>query len=271
MQGQRTGRIVQVDTIDISLTEEKAVGQVDSRAYLLSISPIIFIYSSRIPSLFQRSHTIMASVIVPPRTPSPKVRIRSQSFDSPSSRISVTPIDESPFSKSTGAIVARAVSLHHALEPSDQDGHRPARVLLPLHTKMSDESMTSDASSASSSEASSLTNSEQDMELMSDSPSLVSQYGRQRPHPLTFCQSVTYEATPTEEQPSSPFLYQDTNYPMYSPWLVRVVLDLNDVRGLDWMSIAEPVQHLWGVRTSTAEVLNILSDNGRVLNRQWWD
>jgi hypothetical protein len=57
---------------------------------------------------------------------------------------------------------------------------------------------------------------------------------------------------------------------MYSPWLVRVVLDLYDVRGLDWMSIAEPVERLWGVQTSSAEVLNILSDNGRV-HRQWWD
>jgi hypothetical protein len=37
------------------------------------------------------------------------------------------------------------------------------------------------------------------------------------------------------------------------------------------MSIAEPIERLWGVRTSTAEVLDILSDNGRVLNRQWWD
>jgi hypothetical protein len=58
---------------------------------------------------------------------------------------------------------------------------------------------------------------------------------------------------------------------MYSPWLVRAVLDLYDVRGLDWMSIAEPVEHIWGVQTSTAEVLGILSDNGRVNNRRWWD
>jgi hypothetical protein len=58
---------------------------------------------------------------------------------------------------------------------------------------------------------------------------------------------------------------------MYSPWLVRAVLDLHDVRGLDWMSIAEPVERIWGVRTCTAEVLAILSDNGRVNNRRWWD
>jgi hypothetical protein len=213
----------------------------------------------------------MASVTAPPRTPSPTVRIRSQSFDSPSSRISVTPIEQSPFSKSTGAIVTRVISVHHGLEPSDQSERRSARVFPPLHTKMSDESMTSGVSSASSSEANSPTDSEQDTDPMSDSSPPVSHHGRQRPHPLTFCQSVTYGATPVEEQPSSPFLYQDTNYPMYSPWLVRVVLDLYDVRGLDWMSIAEPIERVWGVQTSTAEVLDILSDNGRVLNRQWWD
>jgi hypothetical protein len=88
---------------------------------------------------------------------------------------------------------------------------------------------------------------------------------------LTFCQSITYDAPPVEEEPSSPFFYQDPSYPMYSPWLVRVVLDLHDNRGLDWMSIAEPVERLWGVPTSSAEVLSILSDNGRVLNRRWWD
>lgn len=58
---------------------------------------------------------------------------------------------------------------------------------------------------------------------------------------------------------------------MYSPFLVRVVLDLYDVRGMDWMSIAEPVERIRGVPTSTAEVLDILSDNGRVGNRKWWD
>jgi hypothetical protein len=109
------------------------------------------------------------------------------------------------------------------------------------------------------------------MDLTCDSPSFPAQREPQRPHPLTFCQSVTYEnATPVEEQ-SSPFQYQDTSYTMYSPWLVRAVLDLHDVRGLDWMSIAEPVERIWGVRTCTAEVLAILSDNGRVNNRRWWD
>jgi hypothetical protein len=213
----------------------------------------------------------MATVIAPPRTPSPKVRIRSQSFDSPSSRISVTPIDESPFSKSTSAIVAKAYPRHNVLDTMDQGEIKPARVLLPLHTKMSDESIMSDASGNLSSDPSSPTDSEREMDLMSDSPTPLTQRGGQRPHPLTFCQSIDYDdATPIEE-PGSPFLYQDKSCPMYSPWLVRVVLDLYDVRGLDWMSIAEPVERIWGVRTSSAEVLDILSDNGRVFNRRWWN
>jgi hypothetical protein len=58
---------------------------------------------------------------------------------------------------------------------------------------------------------------------------------------------------------------------MYAPFLVRVVLDLYDVRGLAWQNIAEPVERIWGVRTSSAEVLGILSGNGRIVGRRWWD
>jgi len=80
---------------------------------------------------------------------------------------------------------------------------------------------------------------------------------------------------PNDDRPvnpqASPFLYQDTRYAMYSPWLVKVVLNLCDVRGLDWMSISEPVERIWGVRTCAAEVLAILSSNGRVAARRWWD
>ncbi|EAT90263.1 hypothetical protein HBI56_047280 [Parastagonospora nodorum] len=213
----------------------------------------------------------MAAMIVPPRTPSPKVRIRSQSFDSPSYRHTVTPIEESPFSKSTGAITTETLLRHDVLEAADEIVLQPVNILLPLHTKMSDESMLSDASSASSSTASSPTGSDEDVDLVSESPLPSMQRQRQRPHPLTFCQSVGEDDAPIEQQPSSPFMYQDTSFEMYSPWLVRVVLDLYDVRRLDWMSIAEPIERKWGVKTSSAEVLSILSDNGRVLNRRWWD
>ncbi|CAO2652595.1 Nn.00g008780.m01.CDS01 [Neocucurbitaria sp. VM-36] len=212
----------------------------------------------------------MATIMAPPRTPSPKVRIRAQSFDSPSSsRMTVTPIEESPCSKSTGAIMS--LPRHDVIKAAERGAMRPVHVLLPLHTKMSDESILSDSSSASSSVASSPTDSEGNMDLCSDSPLPSPCEPRQRPHPLTFCQSISYDESPAAVEPSSPFLYQDTSYPMYSPWLVRVVLDLYDVRGLDWMSIAEPIQRIWGVRTSTAQVLDILSANGRVNNRRWWD
>lgn len=57
---------------------------------------------------------------------------------------------------------------------------------------------------------------------------------------------------------------------MFDPRLVRLVLSLYDERGLDWMDIAEVVSRGWGVRTGSAEVLSILSGNGRV-GREWWD
>jgi hypothetical protein len=213
----------------------------------------------------------MATTLSPVRTPSPKVRIRSQSFDSPSSRITDTTVEESPFSKSTGSLATKTLPQHDVLEASHQGILQRISVLLPLHTKMSDESMMSDTSSASWSGASSPTDPDEDVVLAMDSPPSHGQRQRQRPHPLTFCQSVTDEMKSIDEEPSSPFLYQDNNFPMYSPWLVRVVLDMYDVRGLDWMSIAEPVERIWGVQTNSAEVLSILSDNGRVLNRRWWD
>jgi hypothetical protein len=52
---------------------------------------------------------------------------------------------------------------------------------------------------------------------------------------------------------------------------VRIVLDLYDVHGLSWTDIAEPIGRVWGVRTSSAEVLGILSGNGRVVGQRWWD
>lgn len=211
----------------------------------------------------------MATIIVPPRTPSPKVRIRSQSFDTPSSRFSVTPIEDSPCSKSTSAI-CKPLPRHDVLRAAEQGEIQQVNVLLPLHTKMSDESIMSEASSDSSSDSSSPTDFEMDLDFMEDSPRLPTLNERQRPHPLAFCQSINYDEVAPAEEPPSPFLYQDTAYPMHSPWLVRAVLELYDIRGLDWMTIAEPIERIWGVKTTVAEVLDILSDNGRV-NRIWWD
>jgi hypothetical protein len=205
----------------------------------------------------------MANLMAPPRTPSPKVRIRSQSFDSPSSRISVTPIDDSPYSKSTGSI--KTLASYDAVKAAAQGALRSVNVIPPLNTKMSDESILSDTSSALSSNSSSPTKFESNMHLCTDSSKQ-----RQCPHPLAFAQSINYEEQ-TAETSMSPFVYQDMTCPMYSPWLVRMVLDMHDVHRLDWMSIAEPIERVWGVRTSSAEVLDILSDNGRVSDRRWWD
>lgn len=218
-----------------------------------------------------RSHCpVMAPLIALPRTPSPRVRIRSQSFDSPSLRISSSPTEESPLSKSTGSLIT--LSSYDAIKAAAQGAMRSIQMLLPLNTKMSDESILSDASSAASSATSSPSSAGSETEFFSNPPppSHSSRRRRPRPHPLSFAQQTSREDDVVAE-PTSPFLYQDTSCPMYSPWLVRVVLDMYDVRGLDWMAIADPIERVWGVQTSSADVLGILSDNGRVPNRRWWD
>jgi hypothetical protein len=77
-------------------------------------------------------------------------------------------------------------------------------------------------------------------------------------------------APPTVLGSDSFEIYQDPETPMYDPWLVRAVLDMHDVRGFDWMVIADVIERVWRYKTSSAEVLGILSGNGR-LRRQWWD
>jgi hypothetical protein len=239
----------------------------------------------------------MSAFAPPPRTPSPRVRIRaaSFSFDSPPSRSSTTPLEE-PFSKSTGAITTHALARHHGLTPAAPP------VLRPLSTKMSDESM-SDASSAS---AGSGANSPMVGVLDVDVDADVHVRRRARAHvdaglppgnllglfstttttpspglgysPVPSSSASSYYSSPSQrsDSPASPavadpFAFQDPAFPMYPPFLVRVVLDLYDVRGLAWQNIAEPVGRIWGVRTSTAEVLEILCRNGRVMGRRWWD
>ncbi|KAF1364458.1 hypothetical protein EJ07DRAFT_99940 [Lizonia empirigonia] len=200
-----------------------------------------------------------ALLAAPPRTPSPKVRIRSQSFsfDSPSSIIRLnasTPIDDSPYSKSTGSInFAKTVPQHH--------------VLLPLKTRMSDESMSDTSSAMSISPASSPTKSEYDMRLQ-DLPegNLLAKRARLSPPRI----ELPPTDLPIESGPISPFAFQDAAFPMTSPWLVRVVLDLHDVHGLSWMDIGDAVGRVYGVQTGSSEVLGILEGNGRV-RRMWWD
>lgn len=254
------------------------------------LSVLCFFYGCHIDGFSRPSRYNMATLAVAPQTPSsPKVRIRSQSFDSPFLRISVTPVEESSFSKSTGAL--ETLAGYDDMEESVAAGvFRSASTLPLLKTKMSDESMLSEASSAgSSSVTTSPTSTESSMELDDEDESIASdeedeeeeqqqEQQHQRPHPLTFAQSTTTTSTTTSDKdkdtapsPLSPFLYQDTSCPMYSPWLVCAVLDMHDVHRLDWTSIADPIERVWGVRTSSADVLGILSDNGRVMRRRWWD
>ncbi|EOA85403.1 hypothetical protein ACJQWK_06715 [Exserohilum turcicum] len=253
----------------------------------------------------------MATNVVAPQTLSPRVRIRSLSFDSPSEHAGEPSMEGCPLTKSPGSQLKRLPS-YDAMDGGVTLGVcRSTDVLPPLNTKMSDESLLSDtlsfssspcttssittspSSSGSSSDADSDSDSDSDPDSDTDTPLPPStpfeeSQHRQRPHPLTFSQNSTTTTTttttattttitttpsPTDMAPSpiSPFLYQDTSCPMYSPWLVCAVLDMHDVRRLDWMCIAEPIERIWGVRTTSADVLGILSDNGRVNRRRWWD
>ncbi|EOD48873.1 hypothetical protein GTA08_BOTSDO08117 [Neofusicoccum parvum] len=51
----------------------------------------------------------------------------------------------------------------------------------------------------------------------------------------------------------------------------RIVLELFDGQKLAWMMIAEPLQRLYELDVSSAVVLGILQDHGRVKKTVWWD
>lgn len=243
----------------------------------------------------------MAATRLPPplRTPSPKVRIhRSQSFDSPTSRISITPIEDSPFSKSTGSIT-RLLPHYDALQGAEyalkQRNTATLRTRLSKDSFLSDNTSSADYSSTSSSpiEGGSSDGDESQYRLFSSgsplppssypsspSPSPSPQIQPMRPAPRArpldlgapgFA-AMSSPPSSSADMMMSPALsmYQDTSAPMYDPWLVRVVLDMFDIRGFEWTVIAEMVMRRWGFRTCSSEVLGILSGNGRV-GRQWWD
>jgi hypothetical protein len=226
-----------------------------------------------------------ALVCPPPRTPSPKVKIhRSQSFDSPSSRISVTPIDESPYSKSASFIPTYAHPLpRYDILKGTHDG-----------ATLSDDEAMSDASSEEG--YSNASDSSENWFGLFESGSPPPRYTSPllpppsrsnnpiRTHSRNnsiHAHHAHYEQIPSSPQPSSPLqilssspplsIYQDTSTPSYDPWLVRIVLDLFDVRGYDWMDMAEVITRFWGRRTGSAEVLEILRGNGRVNTGVWWD
>lgn len=244
----------------------------------------------------------------PPRTPSPKIRIhRSQSFDySPSSKsirstTSVTPIDDSPYSKSTSAIPFagtlttmndlrhRSIMLNKGLNISDESMssgvtsdeemslyEEPESPTLSIMSRESEHSANLSPSSSPQRNVQRhespaiLPSPHNTLQITHLSPPRPSRHSHTHTHSrqssIQSVQSVGPEPSPV---PVSP--YQDPATPMLDPWLVRMVLDMYDVRGFDWMMIAEPLQRCWGVRTTSAEVLGILAGNGRVRGRVWWD
>ncbi|KAF1952110.1 hypothetical protein CC80DRAFT_508168 [Byssothecium circinans] len=195
----------------------------------------------------------------PPRTPSPKIRIhRSQSFDSPSSRISVTPIDDSPYSKSTGSI-AKPLPRYNALQAAEQ-AMVIGRNKVMLHTNLSDDSLISDSSSAASSPTDGSENGSQFGLFTSGSPvppspspspqveSMRKGSAARSSRPSSINTRPATLPSPPEILSSSLAIYQDTSVPMHDPWLVRMVLDLYDTRGFDWTVIADMVERMWGFR-----------------------
>jgi len=94
------------------------------------------------------------------------------------------------------------------------------------------------------------------------------------PVPSATSSSSTYYSSSENEDANDVLAYQiapEELQPVWDPWLVRVVLDMFDVRGLDWMGIAGPIEREWGVQTSSAVVLGILQGNGRIRGGVWWD
>lgn len=51
----------------------------------------------------------------------------------------------------------------------------------------------------------------------------------------------------------------------------QLVLELFDGQKVAWMMIAEPLQRLYELDVSSAVVLGILQDHGRVKKTVWWD
>ncbi|PVH99669.1 hypothetical protein DM02DRAFT_486854, partial [Periconia macrospinosa] len=223
------------------------------------------------------------------RTPSPKVRIhRSQSFDSPTSRISITPIEDNSFSKSTSSII-NFLPHYDALQATEDAIRDRSKVT--LRTKPSEDSFMSDASSSAGSSASCSPTEEGNsgenpyrlfstgspaFPSPSPSPQIEPMRQTSRARPLAISAPRINTMPPPTSLPHPDIMttalsmYQDTSVPMYDPWLVRVVLDLYDIRGFEWTVIAETVMRMWGFHTCSSEVLGILSGNGRV-GRRWWD
>lgn len=53
--------------------------------------------------------------------------------------------------------------------------------------------------------------------------------------------------------------------------LVNIVLDLYDRQHFEWTMIAEPIQRVWGIKATSATILAILQQHGRIQRTLWWD
>lgn len=55
------------------------------------------------------------------------------------------------------------------------------------------------------------------------------------------------------------------------PHTEQLVLELFDGQKVAWMMIAEPLRRVYELDVSSAVVLGILQDHGRVKKTVWWD
>ncbi|KAK8233474.1 hypothetical protein HDK90DRAFT_466518 [Phyllosticta capitalensis] len=72
--------------------------------------------------------------------------------------------------------------------------------------------------------------------------------------------------------------FEDGHVPPPAPFapeprtvLEKIVLQLFDEQRMDWMMIAEPLQRVYGLEVTSAGVLFILQQHGRVQRTMWWD
>ncbi|KAF2816508.1 uncharacterized protein BDZ99DRAFT_137775 [Mytilinidion resinicola] len=193
-----------------------------------------------------------------PSTPSPKPyihRSRSATFDSPTRRPST-----SPYSKSSSHLFNGPTKLVPSVTSS--------RVLIQQLTLPTRATQTPSPSPSSPSTCSTLSSvaeaSDSDEELESD---VEARAYVTAPSPPPSYASLAQ----SQRHPRVRALHEDPDSEFIDPWLVRVVLDLYDVRRYDWTMIAEPIQRVWGISTSSAIVLAILQRNGRIARTAWWD
>jgi hypothetical protein len=73
-----------------------------------------------------------------------------------------------------------------------------------------------------------------------------------------------------DDQQASPLSFTNTDS-VLDPKLVILVLDLYDRQRFEWTMIAEPIQRMWGIEATSATILAILQQHGRIQRTLWWD